>query len=131
MATQPASSKQRNILIVNDRQEILDSIARFLSQHDEVQVVGTARGLAEAVDSARLLQPEVVVCDYSLLRPSTLERISLLRQTLPQACIIVMSYDDESEAQQSARDAGANDFISKFNLADDLLPALQRCSALI
>ena len=131
MATQPASSKQRNILIVNDRQEILDSIARFLSQHDDVLVVGTARGLAEAVDSARLLQPEVVVCDYSLLRPSTLERISLLRQTLPQACLIVMSYDDESEAQQSARDAGANDFISKFNLADDLLPALHRCSALI
>ena len=130
MATQPAN-RQRSILIVNDRQEILDSIARFLSQYGDIRVAGTARGIAEAVDSARALQPEVVVCDYSLLRPSTLDRIAQLRQILPQACIIVMSYDDETEAQQSARDAGANDFISKFDLSDDLLPALRRCSGVV
>ncbi len=128
MTTMPASSDKNHVLIVNDRQEILDSIARFLSAYDDVKVVGTARGLEGAVTCARELQPHIVVCDYSALKPAMLERIAALRETLPRACMIVMSYDDESTEQQAALEAGASDFISKFNLADDLLPAIRRCS---
>jgi len=130
VTTHPTSRVKHGVLLVNDRQEILDSIARFLVQYDEVEVVGTARGLEGAVTCARELQPHFVVCDYSTLKPKMLERIALLRATLPQACIIVMSYDDESDTQQAALEAGASDFISKFNLSDDLMPALRRCAAL-
>ena len=127
MQTLPRTEHPTTVLIVNDRQEILDSIARFLAPFEEVRVIGTARGVEDALNSARELQPQAVVCDYSTLKPTTLERIALLRQTLPQACIIVMSYDDEPDAKQSALHAGASDFISKFNLANDLMPALRRC----
>jgi DNA-binding NarL/FixJ family response regulator len=121
--TQP----QIYVMVVNDRQEIVESISRYLSQFDNVAVVGTAHGLEDSLQRARELRPPTVLCDYSRLKPETLQRLSGLRAELPDACIIAMSYDEEQPDE--VLQAGADQFISKFSLTQHLLPALEQCSA--
>jgi DNA-binding NarL/FixJ family response regulator len=113
------------LLIVNERREIVESISRFVGQFPHVDVVGTAHSLEDSVRCARELQPGAVLCDYQRLKAETLERIRRLRKELPDACIIAMSYDDDRA--EEVLGAGADQFIAKFDLGQQLLPALDRC----
>ena len=113
------------LLIVNERKEIIEAIGRFVAQFPHVNVVGTAHTLEDSVQCARDLQPSAVLCDYQKLKTQTLERIRQLRAILPDACIIAMSYDDDQADEVLA--AGATQFIAKFNLGQQLMPALDQC----
>jgi DNA-binding NarL/FixJ family response regulator len=113
------------LLIVNERPEIVESIGRYVGKFPHVNVVGTAHTLEDSVRCARELQPGAVLCDYQRLKAETLARIRQLRAVLPDACIIAMSYDDDQAEEVLA--AGADQFIAKFDLGQQLLPALERC----
>jgi DNA-binding NarL/FixJ family response regulator len=115
------------LLVVNERKEIVESIAHFLSGFSHVRIVGTAHGLPDSIACARETRPSTVLCDYSKLKRETLERIKQLRAVLPQACIIAMSYDEEESDE--AVQAGADQFISKFDVNNQLLPALEQCAS--
>jgi DNA-binding NarL/FixJ family response regulator len=118
--------RQFRLLVVNERQEIVEAIRRYLSQFEHVTVVGTAHGLEDSLACARELRPSNVLCDYDRLKRETLERIARLRAILPEACIIAMAYDDEQTDE--VLKAGANQFISKFELSRHLMPALELCA---
>ena len=65
------------LLVANERQEVVESIARYLTQFPHVNVVGTAHTIDDTLNCARELRPGAVLCDYQHLKPETLERIRL------------------------------------------------------
>lgn len=115
------------LLVANERLEVAESIGRYLNDFPQVSVIGTTHTLDDTLGCARELRPSAVLCDYQRFKPETLERIRRLRQELPEVCIIAMSYD----AQQTDEviQAGANQFIPKFELSGCLLDALEQCTA--
>ena len=115
------------LLVANERAEVAASIGRYLNDFPQVNVVGMTHTLADTLGSARELRPSAVLCDYQRMKPETLERIRRLREELPEACIIAMSYDVQQIDE--VIQAGANQFIPKFELSGYLLQVLEQCTA--
>ena len=118
------------VLLVGDHEVFLRAATAFLELHHELVIVGTAGGGEEALLKARELEPQVVLIDVEMRGPSGLETIPRLRALLPAVGIVAMSLMDGGSYadiyRRAALAAGADDLVSKANLATELLPAIRR-----
>lgn len=74
------------VLLVDDVALARDKLRRYLGDHADVQVVGEAQGMAEAVALARSLEADLVFLDIRLAEGSGLDTAARLRaggQRLP------------------------------------------------
>jgi len=116
------------LLLVDDSITFLDNIAGFLAEFKDLVVVGTAHNGNEALSLAADLQPDVVLLDVNMPGLSGIETTPHLRQILPGAGIIILSFQNSDTYIESALTAGADDFIPKDTLAYSLIPAIHRVS---
>lgn len=116
------------LLLVDDSITFLDNIAGFLAEFKDLVVVGTAHNGNEALSLAADLQPDVVLLDVNMPGLSGIETTPHLRQILPGAGIIILSFQNSDTYIESALIAGADDFIPKDTLAYSLIPAIHRVS---
>ena len=114
------------VLLVDDHEAFLRVATEFLQRHDELTVIGVARGGEEALAQAQDLRPEVVLIDLNMPGLGGLETIPLLRAMPPEAGIIALTLLDPKVYRQAALAAGADDFVRKADLSADLLPAIRR-----
>jgi DNA-binding NarL/FixJ family response regulator len=84
---------------------------------------------ASLLESAARLQPELALVDISLAGDSTLRWLEELRQRCPELRVIVLSVHDESSVRRAAIKAGANGFILKRAIAQELLPMIESLMA--
>ena len=114
------------VLLLDEQDSFLRAATDFLQREDELKVVGTAFGGAEALVQAQNLRPRVVLLDPSLTGGGGLEIIRHWRNLLPDARIIVLTLMDSSTYRLASLAAGADDFVSKATMVTDLLPAIRR-----
>ncbi len=67
------------ILLVDDHISFLNMASSFLSDHENLIVVGTAQNGGEALSLAEDLQPDVVLLDVNMPGLSGIETTSYLR----------------------------------------------------
>jgi DNA-binding NarL/FixJ family response regulator len=116
------------ILLVDDSKIFLDFAACFLSDHENLIVVGTAQNGNEALSLAEDLQPDVVLLDVSMPGLNGIDTTPYMRQILPEAAIIMISFQNSVIYREAALAAGADDFVPKETLAYALIPAILRVS---
>ncbi len=114
------------ILLADDHPIFLNITSRFLEEQEGVVVVGAARGGREALLLARDLGPEVVLIDLMMPDLSGLEVIPRLRLAHPGLGIIALTLLDADGYRTASLAAGADDFVAKATITDDLLPAIRR-----
>lgn len=118
------------VLVVDDSAYVRKVVTQMLSRSPFIDVVGTARDGAEALERVDELQPDVVTCDLNMpvLDGPGFVRAQMARRRLP---IVIISIAAESGAQVlAALDAGAIDFVQKptalaterlMDIADELI----------
>jgi two-component system NarL family response regulator len=120
----------QTLLIVDDNTFFRRVATRFLTQMADLEVVGAASSVEEAVLKAAELRPQVVLVDLNMPHTSGLTLIPQLRQLLPNVKIVVLTMWDNEIYRQAALAAGADDFVPKAQINTNLLPALRRLRAL-
>lgn len=115
-----------SVLLVDDNYAFLHITTRFLQTHNDVRVAGSFSGGKEALSRARDLRPDIILIDLAMPDIPGLEVIPRLREVLPEAGIIAMTFLDTDGYRQAALAAGADDFVSKATLETDLLPTISR-----
>jgi CheY-like chemotaxis protein len=83
-------------------------------------VAGRALDGREAVELAERLSPDAVVMDIEMPVLDGIEATRLLRATAPELPIIAVSGHDYEERVLEIRRAGANDYVRKARLAEEL-----------
>jgi DNA-binding NarL/FixJ family response regulator len=119
--TRPAPVATRfRILVAEDDESFLDTIALLLEQDERFAVAGKARDGRDAVDLAGRLSPDAVVMDIEMPVLDGVEATKLLRAATPELPIVAVSGHDYEERVLEMRRAGADDYVRKARLADEL-----------
>jgi two-component system chemotaxis response regulator CheB len=101
------------VLVVDDSAYVRKVVSQMLSRSPFIEVIGTARDGAEALELTQELKPDVVTCDLNMpvLDGVGFVRAQMARRPVPT---VIISIAAESGAQVlAALDAGAIDFVQK------------------
>jgi CheY-like chemotaxis protein len=108
------------ILVAEDTESFLDAIALLLEQDDRFVVAARARHGREAVELAERIEPDAVVMDIEMPVLDGVEATRLLRAAAPDLPIVAVSGHDYEERVLEIRQAGADDYVRKARMADEL-----------
>jgi DNA-binding NarL/FixJ family response regulator len=112
------------ILVAEDDESFLDAIELLLEQDARFTVAGRARNGRDAVDLAQRVGPDAVVMDIEMPVLDGVEATRLVRAAAPELPIVAVSGHDYEERVLEIRQAGANDYVRKARLSDELPRAL-------
>lgn len=108
------------ILVAEDDESFLEAISLLLEQDDRFVVAGRARNGREAVALAEEVEPDAVVVDIEMPVLDGVEATRRLREAAPDLPIVAVSGHDYEERVLEIRQAGADDYVRKARLADEL-----------
>jgi two-component system, NarL family, nitrate/nitrite response regulator NarL len=108
------------ILVAEDAESFLDTIALVLENDTRFAVAGRARDGRQAVELAEQVAPDAVVMDIEMPVLDGVEATKLLKAAAPELPIVAISGHDYEERVLEIRQAGADDYVRKARLADEL-----------
>ncbi|MBI0584376.1 MAG: chemotaxis response regulator protein-glutamate methylesterase [Methanomassiliicoccus sp.] len=102
------------VLVVDDSIVMRRIISDLLSKDDEIEVVGSARNGAEAIEMVRQLDPDVVTMDIEMPVMDGLTALQHIMAESPRPVVMLSSMDKrQADITLKSLDLGAVDFISK------------------
>jgi DNA-binding NarL/FixJ family response regulator len=116
------------ILLVDDHAIVREGYRRLLEGEASIVVVGEARDASQACQSARELNPDVVVMDIALPGTSGIEATRRMLKDQPQLRILVFSMYDDAIYATRALEAGALGYLSKASAPEVLVQAIYAVS---
>jgi DNA-binding NarL/FixJ family response regulator len=115
------------VLLVDANPTFLRIATRLLHEYysDKLDIVGTSAGENDALEQAQQQQPRVVLLGLGQHNLTMLQLIPRLREALPGGVVVVLGTLDIHAYQQAALAAGADAFVAKVAINQELLPTLQ------
>ena len=112
------------VLIVDDHPIVRQGIRSLLSNRAEIEVVGQAAGVGEAVKAFSANRPDVTLLDIRLADGSGLDVLDRILEIDETARVLMLSsFDDEEYVTQSLR-AGAFGYVLKSDSDSILVNAI-------
>jgi CheY-like chemotaxis protein len=112
------------IVVAEDDESFLEAISLLLEQDDRFVVAGCARNGREAIALTEEVAPDAVVVDIEMPVLDGVEATRRLREAAPDLPIVAVSGHDYEERVLEIRQAGADDYVRKARLAEELPRAL-------
>jgi signal transduction histidine kinase/FixJ family two-component response regulator len=113
------------ILIADDHELVRQGLRALLASRPSWEVCGEAVDGVEAIEKAAQLRTDIVLLDVSMPRLSGLEAAPHIRRESPASEIVIVSQHDPVEMLPSALKAGARGFVSKSDIAGNLLSTIE------
>jgi DNA-binding NarL/FixJ family response regulator len=118
-----------SILCVDDHPVVIDGLSAIIEIQPDMELAATASSGGNALKAFREHKPDVTIVDLRLPDMSGFELIKALRKLHSTARIIVLSsYDGDADIQR-ALDAGAQGYVAKGLVRDELLTAIRTVAA--
>jgi DNA-binding NarL/FixJ family response regulator len=113
------------VLLVDDHTYIRQGIQSLLETVTDMNVVDIASNGIESVAKARTHQPDVVIIDISMPLMNGMEAARQIAESCPRSRILVLSLYDHPEYVRGALEAGADGYMLKDAIGDDLVEAIR------
>ncbi|MGL4305005.1 MAG: response regulator [Mycobacteriaceae bacterium] len=119
------TDKKIRVFLVDDHELVRRGLQDLLSTVEDVETVGEAATMEEALVLVPQIRPDVAVLDVRLPDGNGVQLCRELRSVMPElACLMITSYADD-EALFDAIMAGASGFVLKQILGSDLISAVR------
>lgn len=112
------------VIIVDDHAILRSGIKQILVASGDIEVVGEAENVAQAIKCVRELAADVMLLDISLPDKTGIEALKLIKRENAALNILMLSmYMEEQYAVRSIR-SGASGYLCKHTASEELLTAI-------
>lgn len=118
-----------SVLVVDDHPLVRDGLRFLAESREEIEIVGEAATVAEAVTAARQLGPDVVVMDIELDDGSGLDAAERIRREDPASKVLFLTMHHDEWTVLAALRAGGSGFVVKGAHQDDIVRAIVSAAA--
>lgn len=109
------------VLVAEDEPLALKTICSVIDRKcPDYKVIATAQNGVDALRIIRQKKPDLVVSDIKMPRPTGIELAAIIRDELPDICVIIISGYQDFEYTQSAIRSGVTDYLLKPIVPDTL-----------
>jgi DNA-binding NarL/FixJ family response regulator len=114
------------VLIVDDHAVVREGLISAFT-HANLEVVGSAGTVAEAIAQIAHTNPDVVVVDLNLPDGSGFEIIQWIRSISKETGIVILTLNSGPEFVVAAMKSGANSFVVKTAPVSEIVSAIEHC----
>jgi len=123
--SQPSQHPIR-ILLIDDHQSFLWGMVKLIeSDRPNMEVIGTAADIAEALAILERERPDVILLDIDLRGVNSLDSMPLLRNAT-SAMVLILTGVRDAETQERAVLSGARGVVQKEESAEMILKAIKK-----
>ena len=124
--SRPARGRLIRVATVEDDDWIRQTLAETINGTDDLRCVGAFGSAEEALAALPDLAPDVVLMDISLPKMNGVDCVRQLKLKLPEARVLMLTAYGDSERVFSALLAGANGYLLKRSVSEDLLGSIRQ-----
>jgi DNA-binding NarL/FixJ family response regulator len=117
------------VCIVEDNDDMRESVAQVLNQTPGVQCMNTYASAEAAVRDLPAQKPDVALVDINLPGMNGIECVSRLKARLPQLQVLMLTRYEQSDMIFDSIRAGASGYLLKHTPADELIRAVEQVHA--
>ena len=114
------------ILIVDDHLVVRAGLHMLIENHPGMTVVAMASNRSEALELSSSAEPNLILLDLDLGGENALEFITQLRETSPNARILVLTGVRDTNAHRQAVQLGSMGIVLKEHAPDVLIKAIEK-----
>jgi two-component system, NarL family, invasion response regulator UvrY len=117
-------TKKIRVIIVDDHAILRSGIKQILVASGDIDVVGEAENVAQALKCVREIEADVMLLDISLPDKTGIEALKLIKRENAALNILMLSmYMEDQYAVRSIR-SGASGYLCKHTASEELLTAI-------
>jgi len=117
------------VALCDDHAVVRHGLQRILEAEADIEVVGVAGGVAEALALAEATHPDVFVMDIGLPDGSGLTATAELRRHHPATRVLILTVHDDIAYLRGAFEAGASGYVVKEAADTELVGAVRQVAA--
>ena len=110
--------------MVDDHTIMLDGLIALLKTDEEIEIVGTAGTVSDAMTFLKMNHVDVLVTDYNLPDDDGLSLVRKVKRLWPEIKILVLSMHNETHLVKEILKEGINGYVLKKDSKDELIDAL-------
>lgn len=114
------------LVIVDDHTLFREGLASIFQMEKDIDVVGLAGSVEEALFFVRKLKPDMVLMDFSLPDGTGVDATRLILKELPNCQIIFLTISERNEDLYAAIRSGAKGYLLKNMKPGDLVRSLRQ-----
>jgi DNA-binding NarL/FixJ family response regulator len=107
---------------------MFEGLSSLLAEYPDINVMGVATTVVDAVAKASLLKPDLVLMDYRLPDGDGAQASERIRALLPDTAVLFLSADPSESAIMRAVEAGASGYVSKAASAEELVSSIRKAA---
>jgi len=111
------------VLLADDHQAMRERVKTLLDP--EFEIVGAVGNGQALVDTAKELNPDVLVVDISMPVLNGIDAVRQIRKSGGKARVVFLTVHEDPDIVPVCFDVGALGFVVKSRLASDLIPAIR------
>ncbi|MBT3489385.1 MAG: response regulator transcription factor [Gammaproteobacteria bacterium] len=118
--------KPIRVLLVDDQPLIREALRTFLSQSEEIEVVGAAASGQQALDKIENCLPDVVILDIRMPDMDGVETTIKIHKLFPELAILGLSSISDKHRATEMLQAGAKGVLTKETPTTEIVTAILR-----
>ncbi len=117
------------LLLVDDHAVVRSGLKMLLSSEKDVEIVGEASTAAQAMETAGIVKPDVILMDIGLPDMSGIDATREIKKRYPEISIVALTIHEDEEYFFKMLDAGASGYVPKRAAPEELLVAIRAAAA--
>lgn len=117
--------KKIKVFLADDHKILRESLVIFLSQQENIEVIGEASDGMEAYQKIIRLKPEIAIIDISIPNLNGIDLAHQLKQAAPDTKVIILTMHKSEKFVTLALQAGVKGYVLKDNALEELIQAIE------